>query len=68
MSKLNVELPDPVMLAFRKLVLDKYGSPKGGTGKAIEEAIRDYLKKNDVEIGEQGNFKALIPALEPIPA
>ena len=48
--------------ALRKVVIDKYGTPKGNMGKAINEVPIDYLRKNGVEIGELGNFNALIPS------
>jgi len=48
--------------ALRKVVIDKYGTPKGNVGKAINEVPIDYLRKNGVEIGELGNFNALIPS------
>lgn len=49
MSKINVEVPDPVVLALRKHVVDKYGSMRG-MGKVVEEALRDYLTKSNVPI------------------
>ena len=49
MSKINVEVPDPVVLALRKHVVDKYGSMRG-MGKVVEEALRDYLTKSNVSI------------------
>ena len=49
MSKINVEVPDPVVLALRKHVVDKYGSMRG-MGKVVEEALRDYLAKSNVNI------------------
>ena len=51
MSKINVEIPDPVVLALRKHVVDKNGSMRG-MGKIVEEALRDYLTKNSVPIME----------------
>ncbi len=51
MSKINVEVPDPVALALRKHVVDKYGSMRG-MGKVVEEALRDYLMKSNVSIIE----------------
>lgn len=51
MSKINVEIPDPVVLALRKHVVDKNGSMRG-MGKIVEEALRDYLTKNSVSIVE----------------
>jgi len=59
MSRLNIEIPDKVMLEFRKLVLDEHGTLRGGMSEAVEEALRDYLIKK----GRQGNCNALIPAL-----
>lgn len=49
MAKINVEVPDPVVLALRKHVIDKYGSMRG-MGKVVEEALRDYLTKSNVGI------------------
>jgi hypothetical protein len=49
MAKINVEVPDPVVIALRKHVVDKYGSMRG-MGKIVEEALRDYLTKSNVRI------------------
>jgi len=51
MAKINVEIPDPVAIALRKLVIDKYGSMRG-MGKEVEAALRDHLTKNRVTIPE----------------
>ncbi len=51
MSKLNVEVSDPVVIAARKFAVDKYGSSRG-IGKIVEDALRDYLAKNGVMIVE----------------
>ncbi len=58
MSRLNIELPDKVMLEFRKMVLEEHGSLKGELSKEVEQALRDYLIKK----GRQGNCNALFPA------
>jgi|GEM_PF-1589327 len=57
MSRLNIEIPDKVMLEFRKMVLEEHGTLKGEMAKAVEAALRDYLTKN----GRQGNCNALFP-------
>ncbi len=57
MSKLNIEVPDKVLIEMRKLVIDKHGTLKGNMSIAVEEALRDYLTKN----GRQGNCNALFP-------
>ena len=49
MSKINVEVPDPVVIALRKHVVDRYGSMRG-MGKVVEEALRDYLAKSNVRV------------------
>ena len=49
MSKINVEVPDPVVIALRKHVVDRYGSMRG-MGKVVEEALRDYLAKSNVHV------------------
>jgi len=49
MAKINVEVPDPVVIALRKHVVDKYGSMRG-MGKIVDEALRDYLAKSNVPI------------------
>lgn len=49
MAKINIEVPDKVVIALRKHVVDKYGSMRG-MGKVVEEALRDYLAKNNVSI------------------
>ena len=55
MAKINVEIPDSVAIALRKLVIDKYGSMRG-MGKEVEAALRDHLSKNGVII-ESDNAK-----------
>lgn len=57
MSRLNIDLPDKLMLEFRKHVLDEYGSLKGNTAEAVEEALKEYLIKR----GKGGNCNALRP-------
>lgn len=48
-TKLNVEVDDSVVIAIRKYAIDKYGSSRG-TGKIVEEALREYLDKNGVKL------------------
>jgi hypothetical protein len=59
MSKLNIEVPDKLLIEMRKLIIDKHGTLKGNMANAVEEALRDYLIKN----GRQGNCRALLPIL-----
>lgn len=51
MAKINVEIPDPVAIALRKYVIDKYGSMRG-MGKEVEAALREHLTKNNIAISE----------------
>lgn len=49
MGKLSVEVSDPIAIAIRKYAIDKYGSSRG-TGKIVEEALREYLEKNGIKL------------------
>ena len=51
MAKINVEIPDPVAIALRKYVVEKYGSMRG-MGKEVEAAVRGHLEKNKIIIPE----------------
>jgi len=45
MARLNIELPDDLMLRFRTTVLKRKGSLKSNTSEAVKEALEDYCRK-----------------------
>jgi hypothetical protein len=47
MVKTTIELPDEIDKKFRKVVAEKKGLHKGVLGKALEEAIKDWIKANE---------------------
>ena len=50
MARLNIELPDELMLAFRRAVLARYGTLRGKTGEAVEESLRWYISQAGKEV------------------
>lgn len=52
-ESLHVKIDDEISRAFRKAVIDKFGSKKGALTRGIEEAILIWLEnegyKEDVE-------------------
>jgi len=38
---------DELEQKFRKLAMEKFGYKKGSITKALEDAIEDYIKKNE---------------------
>lgn len=47
MVKTTIELPDEIDKKFRRVVAEKKGLHKGVLGKALEEAIKDWIKANE---------------------
>lgn len=43
MARINVELPDELIIEFRKNVLDRKGSLRGGVSEALTEAIKLWV-------------------------
>jgi len=43
--KIYVVIDDELAKEFRKIVIEKYGVKKGALSKAVEEAIRLWVKK-----------------------
>jgi hypothetical protein len=46
MGKINLEIDDKLEKEFRKAAAEKFEARKGFLKKAVEEAIRDWLRKN----------------------
>jgi len=44
-ARITIELPEELNKRLRIRVVEKYGSMKGGLGKAIREAIELWLSK-----------------------
>jgi hypothetical protein len=44
-GKINLILPDKTEEEFRNAVFKKYGLKRGNISQAIEEAIKDWIKK-----------------------
>ena len=42
---MNVTIPDELDKEFRRVVGETYGAKKGALGRAVEEALRDWLNK-----------------------
>lgn len=47
MGQLNVEIPDELDEKFKRVVAKKFGLRKGSLKKAIEEAIMEWIKRNE---------------------
>jgi tryptophan synthase beta subunit len=47
MGKINLEINDDLEKKFRRLAVEKFEARKGFLKKAIEEAIRDWIHKNN---------------------
>lgn len=45
MADLHVEIPDPLDSKFRQAIARHLGGKKGDLGRAIEEAVEDWIKK-----------------------
>ena len=50
MGQLNVSIPDDLERRFRELAAKKFGFKKGALSRAVEEAIRDWVEKNEREL------------------
>jgi hypothetical protein len=46
MGQLNLKVDNELEKEFRKVAADKFGARKGFLKKAVEEAIRDWIRKN----------------------
>lgn len=46
MGQVNLKIDDKLEKEFRKIAVDRFEARKGFLKKAIEEAIRDWIKKN----------------------
>jgi hypothetical protein len=46
MGQLNLKVDDKLEMEFRKVAAEKFGARKGFLKKAIEEAIREWIRKN----------------------
>ena len=46
MGRIDVILPDDLEEKFRKKVFEKYGMKRGNITVAIQEAIKEWIKKN----------------------
>jgi len=44
MARIDVNLPDDLVKGLRQEVINQFGGKKGDLTKAIEEAIRQWLK------------------------
>jgi hypothetical protein len=48
-GKLNIVLTDELESKFRKTVYEKKGYKKGNISEAMEEAIKCWIKQNELE-------------------
>jgi len=46
MGKINLIIPDKLEKEFREAVFKKYGLKRGNITQATEEAIKEWIKKN----------------------
>lgn len=46
MAQINARIDEDLLTQFRHVVFLRYGLRKGDFKRAIEEAMRDYVKKN----------------------
>lgn len=46
MGWIKVLIPDEIEDNFRKIAMEKFGYKRGSISNAIEESIRDFIKKN----------------------
>ncbi|MEM3191382.1 MAG: hypothetical protein QW292_04675 [Candidatus Parvarchaeota archaeon] len=46
MGKINLEIDDSLERELRRLAVEKFEARKGFLKKAVEEAIRDWIRKN----------------------
>jgi len=46
MVKINLEIDDALEKEFRRAAAEKFEARKGFLKKAIEEAVRDWINKN----------------------
>lgn len=44
MARIVVDISDELNKEFRKAVIDRFGSEKGALRKAVEEAIKEWIK------------------------
>jgi hypothetical protein len=49
MGKLNLAISDELENHFREAVFKKYGMRKGNITKAIEDAISDWINKQNLQ-------------------
>jgi len=45
MGKINLIIPDKLEKEFREAIFKRFGMKRGNISKAIEEAIKDWIKK-----------------------
>ncbi|MEM0171507.1 MAG: hypothetical protein QXU11_12210 [Thermoproteota archaeon] len=46
MGKINLEIDDELEREFRRIAVEKFEARKGFLKKAVEEAIRDWIREN----------------------
>jgi len=49
MGRMSIVLSDELEEKFRKVVAGKYGWKKGALSEAIEEAVEEWIKKQETE-------------------
>jgi len=47
MGRVNLKIDDGLEERFRRVAADRFGAKKGFLKKAIEEAIQDWINKNE---------------------
>lgn len=46
MKTIRGQVTEEIEKEFRKLAMEKFGYSKGALSKALEEAVREWIKKN----------------------
>jgi len=47
MAKINLIISDKLEKEFREAIFKKYGMKRGNLSKAVEEAIKEWIKKQN---------------------
>jgi metal-responsive CopG/Arc/MetJ family transcriptional regulator len=65
MGRIGVTLDDDLEAQLKNYALRTTGNFRSQS-EIVAKAVKEYLEKYDTKIGEQGNFNAQSPMLEPI--
>ena len=57
MGQINVNLPEELERKLREIAAKKFGLKKGFLSKAVVEAIREWVKRNEGQVHEHARSK-----------